>query len=240
MLTPTVGNVQVGHHKGKKVSILPGNQITAFAGDQGQALRFNNLAFINASLAQRVQSPLEYALALASVVYQDFKNTGISEKVNLNTILTFPFGNRHKCCVFEAAMQPRMLDDEHYYVALGIGKLSADPFLRFLVDTFCIKGQPKVTDAVFLAYWTVQHAIDTSSGGVDGPIRISVGEESSNGTLVVRELSPNDYQEHGQAMDSAAQALRNWRDGLSSKIRLTDSLMPQITEVVSSATSKTP
>ena len=68
-------------------------------------------------------------------------------------------------------MQPRLLDKDHYYVALGTGKLSADPFLRLLVDTFCQSGQPTVREAVFLATWAVQHVIDVNPGGVAGPIR---------------------------------------------------------------------
>lgn len=74
--------------------------------------------------------------------------------------------------MFEGQLQPRLLDKHQYYAALGSGKLSADPFLRFLVDIFCQNGQPTVFEAIFLATWAVQHVIDTNPGWVAGPIRV--------------------------------------------------------------------
>jgi hypothetical protein len=80
-------------------------------------------------------------------------------------------------CVFEGPI-----------VALGSGKMSADPFLRFLTDVFCGGVQPKVRDAVFLAAWTVQHAIDTTPGGVAGPIRVATFEPDLLGTSAASSL----------------------------------------------------
>jgi hypothetical protein len=69
---------------------------------------------------------------------------------------------------------------------------------------------------VFLATWTVQHVIDTNPGGVAGPIRIAVLERDGNGGFAARDLPDTEIEEHRQAMDSAAQALRSWRDGIQS------------------------
>jgi hypothetical protein len=113
-------------------------------------------------------------------------------------------------------MQPRLLDSDHNYVALGSGKLSADPFLRFLADIFCQSGQPTVREAVFLATWTVQHVIDVNPGGVAGPIRMAVLERNDLNAFVARELPDTEIEEHKQAVDSAAQALRDWRSNIQS------------------------
>ena len=78
----------------------------------------------------------------------------MSPPTAIATILAFPHSAGHHCCVFEGTIQPRLLDTNHFYVALGSGKLAADPFLRFLVDIFCPNGQPKVREAIFLATWT--------------------------------------------------------------------------------------
>lgn len=94
--------------------------------------------------------------------------------------------------------------------ALGSGKLSADPFLRFLVDTFCQAGQPTVREGVFLATWTVQHVIEVNPGGVAGPIQVAVVETAS-GEHVARELPDAEIEEHQQAIESARDALRDWR-----------------------------
>jgi hypothetical protein len=94
--------------------------------------------------------------------------------------------------------------------------LSADPFLRFLVDVFCPNGQPTVPEAIFLATWAVQHVIDTNPGGVAGPIRVATFMRDQAGDFHAVELPDNEIQEHQQAVESAANALREWRDKIQS------------------------
>jgi hypothetical protein len=168
---------------------LSGNQIFAFSGDQGQAARFK----IVASHENINTNPfaINYPLSLSNAMVQSFGLTGIAaDKIGVNTVVAYPYNNAHQCCVFEGAIQPRLLDANHYYVALGSGKTSADPFLRFLDDIFCQRVQPKVKDALFLSVWTIQHVIDTTFGLVDGPIRVVVMERNGTGALEARLLSP--------------------------------------------------
>jgi hypothetical protein len=215
MLTPAIGGISVGHHNGRKIEVLPGSQVYAFAGDQGQAHRFRILAELNHVLPTQRSHPMDYPLALSSGLVSQFASTGIqTSSIGVNTLLAFSHSGIRQCCVFEGPMQPRLLDRDHYYVALGTGKLSADPFLRFLVDIFCT-GPPTVREAIFLTTWTIQHVIDTNPGGVAGPIRIAV-LESSNNQWQARELPVDEIAEHQQAVESAASALRTWRDELQS------------------------
>jgi hypothetical protein len=214
MMTPTIGGINVGHHKGRKIEVLPGNQIYAFAGDSGQANRFRYLAEANYGLLSQAQHPFDYPLTLTQHLVAQFTATGINNNIGVNTVLAFQHNGERQCCIFEGAMQPRLLDQHHFYNALGSGKLSADPFLRFLVDTFC-HGPPTVHEAVFLTAWTIQHVIDTNPGGVAGPIRIAK-LESNAGQWQARELPDDEIGEHKQAIESAAAALRDWRDKLGS------------------------
>lgn len=215
MLTPSMNDIHVGHHKGIKVDILSGPQICAFAGDQGQAARFLRLAELNASLPSKVNHPLEYPIALTKVLIQEFEATGIKfQNIGINTILAFHQGASAHCCVFEGQMQPRMLDKQHFYVALGSGKLSADPFLRFLVDIFCQSGQPTIKEARILAAWTVQHAINTSFGGIAGPIRMAVFECCDKDGFSARCLSEFEIEEYLQTINKAIETLRgDWNRG---------------------------
>ena len=218
MLTPAIGGINVGHHSGIKCSVITGPQIFAFAGDQGQAARFKLFAETMAANASAATHPLLHCVSLSQAILTQLSQTGIAPKdVWTNTILGFLHSGSCHCCVFEGNMQPRMLDQNHYYVALGSGKMSADPFLRFVSDTFCTPGQaPKVHLATFLAIWTVQHVIDVNPGGVAGPIRIAVFEKDASGSYVARELPTSEIEAHGQAIDAAAQALRDWRNGIQS------------------------
>jgi len=220
MITPTLGvgsgTLNVGHHHGIKVYVLPGPQLFAFAGDQGQAARFRTLAEANHVAARQQAYALDYPLALTQALIQQFQVTGIANSIGVNTILSFLHREICHCCVFEGAMQPRLLDRDHYYVALGSGKLSADPFLRFLADIFCQSEQPTVREAVFLATWTVQHVIDVNPGGVAGPIRVAVLEKDDAGSFIARELPDTEIEEHKQAIESAGEALRSWRSSIQS------------------------
>lgn len=211
MLTPSVGGLSVGHHKGEKVHILTGQQIFAFAGDQGQAARFQIMADGAHAIPAGVGHPIEYPLTLSTSIIQQFQNTGIGGNINVNTLLGFSRLGAAHLCVFEGPLQPRLLDAQHYYVALGSGKLSADPFLRFLVDIFCTAGPPSVSEATLLTTWAIQHVIDTNPGGVAGPIKIAVLEKDFAGNWLARQLTANEIDDHRQAVESGRDALRAWR-----------------------------
>lgn len=217
MITPSMGGMPVGHHHGHKLSVLAGPQLFAFAGDQGQADRFRVMTDGAHGRIATATHPLEYAVALSGGIIDQFQRTGIGmAQIGTNAILAFQMGNTHHCCVFEGQVQPRFLDQNHFYVALGSGKLSADPFLRFLADTFCPQNsQPTVAEGIFLATWVVQHVIDTNPGGVAGPIRVATFSEDA-GTPHARLLDDSEISEHQQAIESARTALKDWRDELLS------------------------
>ena len=216
MITPSIGGIGVGHHHGQKIAVLPGPQLFAFAGDVGQNARFRHLAEHNHTLVAAQAHAINFPLVLTQSIIQQFTATGISNKIDANPVLAFAHGGTHHCCIFEGPLQPRLLDVDHYYAALGSGKMSADPFLRFLADVFCSNGRPTVREAIFLATWTVQHVIDVNPGGVAGPIRVATFEAVAGGGFNARSLPDDEIAEHQQAVESAAQALRTWRDQLQS------------------------
>lgn len=211
MLTPSMGNIATGHHKGRKLHILPGPQICGIAGDFGLAARFRIMAESNAASIATAVHPLDFGLQLAGGMANQFQATGLGNaNVDLGTVLAYSHGNQPHCCAFIGRVQPWLLDSDHFFIALGSGKLSADPFLRFLVDIFC-KGPPSVREAIFLTTWTIQHVIDTNPGGVAGPIRIAALENVGGG-WEARELPEDEISEHREAVVSDCDALRQWRD----------------------------
>jgi hypothetical protein len=217
MITPSMGGISVGHHHGRKIEVLPGPQLFAFAGDQGQAARFKIMAQLEHANIAALSHALDYGLGMSAGIIKQLASTGVvGNAIGTNTILAFCHGGSHHCCMFEGQLQPRLLDEHHFYAALGSGKLSADPFLRFLVDIFCSNGRPNLREAIFLATWTVQHVIDTNPGGVAGPIRVSTFSSDGNGSFAAAELPDSEIAEHQQAVESAAAALLRWRDEIQS------------------------
>jgi hypothetical protein len=214
MITPSMGNINVGHHHGQKIQILSDSLISAFAGDQGQGARFSLLAQGVYPMIAQTGRPIDYPIALTAAVLGEFEVTRILGSISVNTVLAYSHGTEHQCCVFEGPLQPRLLDRSHFYVALGSGKLCADPFLRFLSDTFCQDGLPTVREAIFLSTWVVQYVIETNPGGVADPIRISILERNAANALVGRELGEGEITQHKEAVESAKKALKDWRIGI--------------------------
>lgn len=80
--------------------------------------------------------------------------------------------------------------------------------------TFCQGKQPPLRDAVFLATWAVQYAIETIPGGVADPIYIGILERAGEGRYAARELPDEERDERLEAIEDARQALRDWGDSL--------------------------
>jgi ATP-dependent protease HslVU (ClpYQ) peptidase subunit len=216
MITPAMGNLSVGHHHGQKIFARNGHQIFAFAGDQGVAMRALYVVEQTVPDPTTQAHPINYAHAIWAAANGLFNQTGLNVmQINLNNLLAFNFNNMHQCCIFGSGggYQPMLLDPNNFYAAIGSGKQFADPFLRFVADTFCATGRPTVSEARFLAAWVVQHVIETNPGGVAGPIRMAVLARDAGGALVATELGTDDVQEHLQAVKEAGDVLRAWRAG---------------------------
>lgn len=224
MLTPSDGQNATGHHTCRKVHVLSKCQIFAFAGDLGQADRFRIIADGTCTFDTVINHPIEHGLGLTQRILDQFSSTGIANEIDLLALLGFCYNNKAYCCSFQSRLQPTLLSNDQYFISVGAGKQIADPFLRFLTDIFC-KDQPTVREAVFLAYWVVSHVIEAGPGGVGGPVRIATIEESETG-LNARELSEIDIGEQIQAVASAGQTLRAWRDLLSGRANAEASVNP--------------
>jgi hypothetical protein len=138
----------------------------------------------------------------------------------MNAVLAYPHGAVMSVCAFMGPLQPWLLDQYHYFVALGSGKQMADPFLRFLLDIFS-PTQPTVREAVFLGTWALQHTINTNPGGVAGPIRMVVVEQVA-GAFLARELPPDEIGEQQQAIADAEAKLRDWRSVIAGTKTVTE------------------
>ena len=231
MLTSSFANIPLAHHTGRKLAILDGNQVFAFAGDHGQGDRVRIMAESNHGQIAGKAHPIDYGLVISSLLIQQFQATGIGNAINVNAVLAYVHHDHPICCVFEGIIQPRLLDQHHFYSALGSGKLSADPFLRFLVDVFCEKGWPSVREAVFLATWVIDHVIHTNPGGVAGPIRIGVLERDDAGGWIAYDVLEREIEEHCMAIESAGDALRGWRDAILSGAAASAEPPPEVEEV---------
>ncbi|HUK16219.1 MAG TPA: hypothetical protein VLW65_07375, partial [Bryobacteraceae bacterium] len=96
------------------------------------------------------------------------------------------------------------------FVAVGSGQSIADPFLAFLRRIFWPAQLPALADGILATYWTLQHAILSTPGGVADPMQIMVLEKVNNDWRA-RELGVAELTEHQRAVSAAEGALRNFR-----------------------------
>lgn len=200
----------LAHHPGKKVWRLSDEMMCACAGNLGLADRFRFVAKMSYQEIQYHNDPIEYCSQISKALKKQFQTTDVPFPADFGAVYAYVHQDEHHCCVFDGGLQPRLLDSHHFYLSLGSGKLSADPFLRLLVDMFCPDGPPNVQDGRFLATWAVQYVIQTNPGGVAGPIRIGTIDRASGGKLVTQELPDEEVERHEEAIESAVETLRTW------------------------------
>lgn len=234
MLTTTSGGESITHHTVKKIKFLKENKIFAYSGNLGLGERFEAEADNMSVKSTPKTHPLGYPMLLAQAIIKQFSITGIfnpaiamtqQEGVNLGTVLAYIYNGKPYCCLFDANIQPRLLDDEFFYVSIGSGHISASPFLRFLVDMFCekerlnadkqpsVNKQPSVKTGTLLAIWAVQYTIQTNPSGVREPICVGVIENTGS-DFRARELDDAEMEGHQEAIADAHVYLKSWEEGI--------------------------
>lgn len=213
MITTGFGDFDVGHLKGRKMWAYD-NQIVASAGNTSHAARLRyriETRDQNATYNHKMDYPYEVIESAAA----DLEASGVAaDQIDLNAILAYVHNDSPECAIIYQRGQIVLLDDVGFLFSIGSGMLSADPFLRFVSKTFCEGDRPPTAQlAVFLVTWVIQYAIDTNPGGVDGPIRVSTLKKNGD-NWEARDLEDNEMQLNLEALESATEALRNWRDKL--------------------------
>jgi len=95
---------------------------------------------------------------------------------------------------------------------MGIAQPITDTFLGFIREIFWKEGLPSINDGTFAAVWTLEHAIQVNSGGVNGPVQVAILEKSKNNELEARILGKDELGEHSQAVNDAKEALREFKN----------------------------
>ena len=204
---------------GQKIHLLPGGalQIFSFAGDLALAERFRAEASNKSSTLVSSPHKLVYALSIGNALVQNLNATGLDPlKADLATVLAFVKDDTPEICMFAWGSQPRFLDRDHFSCTIGSGNLAATPFLKFITDTLLDGRQPNVADGKFLATWAVKYAIETMAQGVGGPIDIATIEKNTYNIWALCELTRADIEETEEAINSAKDALHQWKNSVQS------------------------
>jgi 20S proteasome alpha/beta subunit len=200
----------------RKIHIVRNQIIIAGTGSVGLGQRFHavvdgvwNTPEVSQKVLQGELSHLDIAMILSRHTIENFKAT-YSPVGQYGALVAFPIKDKSFLYEFDVqSFQPEYKEDI-WYCSMGSAQPITDPFLAFIRDVFWQDGQPTVTEAIFAATWTLDHAIDTNPGGVNGPVYIAVLEGHSESRA--RLLDDNELDEHRQFIQEAKQALREFRE----------------------------
>ncbi len=177
MVTNFISDEPHTHRHGKKVHLLKNKQLFAYAGDRWLSDRIQNVIETTPVNLDPNSHPINHTYAIRQNIVKDLASTQLQFPVSLEVLTTFSHNNNNYCCCFDIEGQPKILNEQDYYMTIGTGSVLADPFLLFLIESFCPNGPPNVVNGIILGTWIIDHVVKTNPGGVGDPIQIMVLEK---------------------------------------------------------------
>ena len=93
---------------------------------------------------------------------------------DFGALVALPFKDAHYMFRFDGRFNATMLRDNGiWHAILGSGYFVATPSIHLVKKILNISVKPKIDRGQLLAYWTVSHAIEVSSGGIGGEITLA-------------------------------------------------------------------
>jgi 20S proteasome alpha/beta subunit len=207
------GQISTIEQTTKKIEILQGKIIIAGTGQIGLGQRFCNL--VNRGYNDKKFSGkdhIQMANEMAHLAIQDFAHTG-ANRGTYGALVAFQANHEIHLCEFAVAdFQPEFKTTGIWYASMGSGQLIADPFLGLMRSVFWKEGMPSLQEGIFIATWTLQHAIDVNAGGVNGPIQLAVLTKEG-----ARMLTEDELTEHQENVSGVISHLSSYKDKLSGK-----------------------
>lgn len=123
-----------------------------------------------------------------------------------------------EACLFQFDQQcgPEQATANLPFVAIGSGQPLADPFLAFLRHVFWKDSLPNMSEGIFAAVWSLEHAIRSNPGGVAEPMQLMTLSLDQQHRGSVKEFDREELEEHRQAVKSAETYLADFNAGKQS------------------------
>jgi hypothetical protein len=206
----------------KKIEIIGDKVIIAGTGEIGLGQRFCNIIFkelgelngkqIPGESFFKVKHPEEAMRNLAQKTIQNFHSTnpfynqpGNTVGFNYGALIAYTHGDDLHLCEFDPVkFQPELKFPDHqkiFFSSMGSGQQITDPFLGLMRRIFWKQAVPTVAEAKLIAVWTLQHAIDLNTGGINRPIQMALIKRNEKGKYSASYVPGSEIHEH---MDGVA------------------------------------
>ena len=153
------------------------------------------MTLLRKKLWEHIKTEIEVAALARNIPGTPAAISAISQ-----TVVAIPCSKKPCLFQFDPQGAPEEATEDLPFVAIGSGQAIADPFLAFLRRIFWNDRLPSQSEGVFAGLWTLQHAIQTSPGGVSEPIQIVVLKRGKKTELEARELTESELEEHSVAI----------------------------------------
>lgn len=216
---PHISAKTIEHWAVPKTFIVPPDMILAGTGQVGLCQRFHEVMWRYREANKKTvlcQNQHDVARSLCENAVKNFASTN-APKGEFGALVGMACGNSFHLCEFAAVdFQPEFKTvDGCWFTTMGSGQQIADPFLGFIGRALFKKQRPNLGDGVFAALWTLQHAIEFNTGGINGPSQIATLSKDAKGIYTARKWSDADLAEHMDNIEAVESHLGSYRDILA-------------------------
>jgi ATP-dependent protease HslVU (ClpYQ) peptidase subunit len=120
---------------------------------------------------------------------------------NFQAMIVFTFEKEHYIYVVIGFNPPVMLRENGvWYFILGSGVNTGLPSIHLIKKVLNIQEKPYIEKGIQLAYWTVKHAIEVTSGGIGGKITLLKLARTTDDSYAIEQVDTTGTEEHIKAM----------------------------------------
>lgn len=215
-VTLTSGQTRTIEQTAEKLVIIGDSVVVAGTGQVGLGQRFTDVVqkAWDAKVFSNPTSALHKAKTLCKNALDDFVSTSV-QKGSYGALVAFVAENKAQLCEFAVTdFQPELKTNQLWYCSMGSTQHITDSFLAFIRDILWKNGPPPLTDGLFAATWTLDHAVTVNPGGVNAPVRIARLSRSRDGQFKAEILDDSELQEHRENIAGAKQYLLKYCESL--------------------------
>jgi hypothetical protein len=132
---------------------------------------------------------------LSQQLQQNFVN-------NFSCLIGFIYDENYYLYTIQGFNCAPVLESGSWHPIIGLGFLQAEPSIHLIKRIMNISEKPDVMNGINLAYWTVQHTIDVSAGGIGGDISIVYIKKNNDSEFIVERAGIEQSREFVNSMYS--------------------------------------
>ena len=145
------------------------------------------------------QNIVEIELRAAEQAVKTIGHASCADAARTESLIATVIDGKPELIHLNETCAPSLVEGDVPFASIGVGQLTADPFLAFVRRILWSKDLPTLSIGTFTVAWTLTHVIHANPNGIGDPLQIGVLERAG-GEWVARELSAPEIQEHGDSV----------------------------------------